>query len=134
MFSWNYSKSPPSLCKWMQEAEMKHQLLTPLTCMDHTWIPTCQAWIQPPELCCAVCTPMGGIWDLCRPDTMREQFLQCPGLYRNPISMERQTSLRQNFCGGWWVQGNLHVHIHLKRSHMGTARKFHSYILNTGSF
>lgn len=50
--------------KWMQEAEMKHQLPTPLTCIDHAWSPTCQAWIRPPELCCAVCLVHTHGWHL----------------------------------------------------------------------
>lgn len=50
--------------KWMQEAEMKHQLPAPLTCIDHAWSPTCQAWIRPPELCCAVCLVHTHGWHL----------------------------------------------------------------------
>lgn len=48
----------------MQEAEMKHQLPTPLTCRDHAWSPTCQAGIRLPELCCAVCLVHTHGWNL----------------------------------------------------------------------
>lgn len=119
----------------MWEAETKHQLLTPVTCSDRAWSPTCWGWIRPSDLCCTGCFVHPHGWDRCTPDTLREQqFLQGHGVSRNPINIQSQISPRQNFCGGKWVQGNVHICIYLRRSHMGTARKSHFYILNTGYF
>lgn len=62
----------------------------------------------------ALCITPGGSSDLCMPDTLREQrFLQDCGVSGNPISIQSQISLRQNFCGGRWVQGNVCVCVYI---------------------